>query len=412
VCNLNNEYNGVLMSILDNDTYKFTMQQVVFHQFPQVEVEYEFKCRTDGGGMVLAEHLDIIRDEIYKMKDLKLTYSEEEWLRTIPFLKDDYIDFLDEFRFNPEKHVKIMVDDGDIFIKIIGPWVQTILYEVPILAILSEISSKTQRVFYKGNWKEQSIKNLDDKIKKVKAHNLGSQFKLVDFGTRRRSSSDNQDMVVRYCKEQFNTLGDGQFIGTSNMHLAKKYSLKPIGTMAHEYIMAFQVLSPIKHFQASALKVWDDEYDGDLGIALTDTINMDSFLKDFTLSKSKSYDGCRHDSGDPFIWGDKLIKHYKSYGIDPLTKSAVFSDGLDFDKALEILEYFNGKILVSFGIGTNLTNDCGVNPISIVIKMQKCQGYPVCKISDTPVKAMCQMDSFLNYMKDIHGIKNKNLTYK
>jgi nicotinate phosphoribosyltransferase len=400
-------YDGMLMGFLDNDLYKFSMMMVVFHQFPQVEAEFEFKCRNKNfdTGAKLGQLAQMIEKEINKMKHLVMTKEEKEYLKTLPFLKDDYIDFLENFRFNPEKHVNVHLNKGELAITIKGKWLNTILYEVPILAIVSEIATKQNFDYEVMDWKKTSIENLDKKVKLIKTHKLGNKFKLICFGTRRRASAENQDMETRYLNEQLNLLGNGQFVGTSNVHLAMKYGLSPRGTMAHEFLQAFQVLSPISTHLESALNCWVEEYRGNLSIALTDSITTDVFLKSFDLRFAKIFDGVRHDSGCPFEFGDKIIKHYCSLGIDSSTKNIVFSDALDVEMALKLLEYFDGRINVSFGIGTNLTNDIGIEPTNIVIKMVKCNGMPVAKISDNPIKSISSSLKYIEYLKEIYNIR-------
>lgn len=401
------DYDGMLMGFLDNDFYKLTMQQVVLNHFPDVEVEYEFRCRNKDMtmGVFLGGMICQISEEIMKMKHLKLTHEEKEYLKTIPFLKDNYITFLEQFRYTPEKHVFIEIDKGELAIKIKGNWPHTILYEVPILAIISEIATKSHILYDAKAIKDKSLLTLQEKIDKIRGHKLYDKLKLADFGTRRRATAKNQQFIVRQLKEQLNVLGNGCFIGTSNIHLARIYDVKVIGTQAHEILMAGQALFPILNFQEKMLDTWVQTYDGNLGIALTDTINMDSFLKAFSLSKAKLFNGCRHDSGDPFTWCEKLISHYTSLNINPKTKQAVFSDGLTIDKAFDILEKFHDSIQCSFGIGTHLTNDVGIQPASIVIKMQKCNGFPVAKISDEPEKAMCQDKDFLAFLKTLYKVR-------
>ena len=395
------------MGFLDNDFYKLTMQQVILNHFPEVEVEYEFKCRNKNMtmGVLLGGLLENIRDEIFKMRDLRLNHEEKQYLQTIPFLKDNYITFLENFRYDPEKHVDVYLKKGELAIKIKGNWLHTILYEVPILAIVSEYATRSHILYNEKDIEKKSIKSLKVKVDKIQSHSLHEDFKFADFGTRRRATAQNHELVVRYLNEQLNILGKGNFIGTSNIHLAMKYGIKVIGTMAHEIFMGGEALFPTQTFQGCVLDAWVKTYDGNLGIALTDTINMDSFLEAFTLSKAKMFNGCRHDSGNPIVWGDKLINHYTRLGIDSKTKQAVFSDGLTIDGAFDILEEFKDKIQCSFGIGTHLTNDIGIEPASIVIKMQRCNGFPVAKISDEPEKAMCQSPKFLEFLKELYEIE-------
>jgi len=219
-------------------------------------------------------------------------------------------------------------------------------------------------------------------------------YKYADFGTRRRHSRAYQELVL----ERLLRLTPNYFVGTSNVHFAKQFNVKPIGTMAHEWLQAFQALTRVADSQKLALETWANEYRGDLGIALSDVVGFDAFLRDFDKYFSKLFDGCRHDSGDPFEWGDKLIEHYELMGINPHTKTAVFSDGLNFKEANKIYDYFHKRINTSFGIGTYLINNCGFIPLQIVIKMIECNGSPVAKISDSPGKGMCTDGSYLEYL--------------
>lgn len=397
-------YNGILMGFLDSDFYKFTMQQAVYHNYPSVEVEYDFKCRSKD--ISLVDLAPKIKDEIMKMADLKLTKEESKWLSTLPEMKSDYISMLEKFRYNPEKEVRVFVHGGELNIIIKGTWLQTILYEVPILAIVEEIYTKSNWKYDEEVAKRNSLVRLKEKVDFIKGHKLGKSFKFIDFGTRRRASASNQDTVVRFFNEQLNVLGDGQFIGTSNVHLAMKYGLTPKGSQAHEWYMAHMALCNLNDFQEIAMDVWTKEYDGLLSVILTDTINMDVFLKSFGFSKAKLNDGCRQDSGDPYKWGEKLIKHYDKFKIPANTKTALFSDGLTVKDAFEILDYFNDRVKCAFGIGTSLTYDIGcVDPASIVIKMQSCNGFPVAKISETPEKAMSRSPKYLEFLKEYYNIK-------
>jgi nicotinate phosphoribosyltransferase len=242
-----------------------------------------------------------------------------------------------------------------------------------------------------------------DKIIKFKQASTKYNFKLSDFGLRRRFSGDWQDHVVKtfadYCPEFF--------VGTSNVYLAKKYNIKPIGTFAHEWFGGIQGENiRISEVQKYALDIWAKEYRGELGIALSDNFGFRAFLNDFDKYFAKLFDGCRHDSGCPFKWGEMLINHFKSLGIDPKTKTACWSDSLDPDKAIELAKTFHDRINVTFGIGTNLTNDVGFKPVSIVMKVVESNGKPVCKISDAPGKGMCKDSQYVEYVKQQYNYKS------
>ncbi|WP_371803826.1 nicotinate phosphoribosyltransferase [Candidatus Lokiarchaeum ossiferum] len=389
----------IINSLLDNDLYKFTMMQGVLHFFPDIEVLYEFKCRTEN--IDLSPFSDEIKREINHLCSLSFKKDELDYLKSLSFLKKDFIDFLKFFRLNPD-HVKITVDNKELGIKIEGSWLLTILFEVPILAIVNQIyfSNNVPNPDFDG-----AMKLLEQKMHLVQK--LGNKFKFADFGTRRRFSYSWQKQIIN--KLVNSPLNLVNFVGTSNISLAKQFSIKPIGTMAHEWLQAGQAVGVrLIDSQKFMLQKWVDEYRGDLGIALSDIVGIDAFLFDFDKYFSKLYDGVRHDSGDPFIVGEKIIQHYEAMKINPWTKSIVFSDGLDFNIARKILEHFQSRIQVSFGIGTNLTNDIpNQNPLQIVIKMVRCNGQPVAKISDSPEKGMCNDEEYLNYLKKVFSEKMK-----
>jgi nicotinate phosphoribosyltransferase len=229
-------------------------------------------------------------------------------------------------------------------------------------------------------------------------------FQFADFGTRRRFSQDWQETVVGFmARKDYKTMGIRDqvgFVGTSNVYLAKKFGVKPIGTMAHEYICLFQGTGevPVAESQKKALQTWVDVYRGDLGIALSDTLGFDKFLRDFDKYFANLYEGVRQDSGNEFEWADRRITHYEKLGIDPKTKHLVFSDGLTFPRAVELLKHVNGRAKVSFGVGTNLTNDVGVKPLQIVMKLVEVNGNPVAKLSDSPGKTMCEDQEYISYL--------------
>jgi len=391
----------IIKSLLDQDTYKLTMAQFVLHQFSGAEVEYQFKCRTPG--INLAKYRDEINDEIDSLCCLRFKENELEYLSKIKYFKPDFIEFLRLFKLN-RKFVTVKRNRNELKITIKGPWLYTILFEVPILAIVHEVYSLKRHTgefdycqYISPKQQEKGLKILEDKIRNINLFNNYEgfpKFKFADFGTRRRFTHEWHDMVIKTLKHS------SSFISTSNMYFAMEYNIKPMGTMAHEVFQAAQGLGPrIAHSQAFILQKWADEYRGDLGIALTDTLGINKFLRDFDMYFSKLFDGVRHDSGDPITWGEKVINHYESMGIDPKTKTAVFSDGLDVTKAIRILKHFGDRIKIVFGIGTNLTNDLGYKALQIVIKMVSCNGHPVAKISDDPGKTMCKDKKYLRYLQ-------------
>ncbi len=387
----------IIDSLLDTDFYKLTMMQTVLHQFPGAMVEYRFKCRNPN--VDLRPYAHELRQAINDLALLSYTKEELDYLRAIPFFKSDFVEFLRIFRFNPE--FVTICTQGQFELSIKGPWLHTILFEIPILALINEIYYQHQ-----NNYKELLLDGqirLRNKVKMIAENTEGEAFVFSEFGTRRRFSKDWQGLVLDVLK---NKLGQ-QLTGTSNVYFAKKLQLKPIGTMAHEYLQACQTLGPrLVYSQQFAFERWAQEYRGELGIILTDVYGLDAFLHDFDLYFCKLFDGVRHDSGDPFIFGEKMIAHYQAHRIDPTTKTLVFSDNLNFDIALNIYHHFKGRIKVAFGIGTYLTNDMGIEAMQNVIKMIYCNGHPVAKVSDTPGKTMCPDPHYLIYLKQVFGLES------
>ncbi|WP_028631032.1 nicotinate phosphoribosyltransferase [Metapseudomonas resinovorans] len=388
----------IVQNLLDTDFYKLTMMQAVLHNYPNAEVEWEFRCRNDED---LTPHLAEIRYQIEQLADISITPDQLNFLERIPFIKPDFTRFLSLFRFNL-RYLQLGIEDGQLCVRLRGPWLHVILFEIPLLAIISEVRNRYR---YRDVRLVQAREQLYRKLDWLKANATDDElegFQLADFGTRRRFSYRVQEEVVHILKRDF----PGRFVGTSNVHLAREYDLKPIGTMAHEWLMAHQQLGPrLIDSQIAALDCWVREYRGLLGIALTDCINMQAFLTDFDLYFAKLFDGLRHDSGDPLEWAEKAIRHYEKLGIDPLTKTLVFSDGLDLPRALALYRALRGRIHVSFGIGTNLTCDIpGVEPMNIVIKMTGCNGQPVAKISDAQGKTQCRDENFVTYLKHVFRV--------
>ena len=390
----------VITSLLDTDLYKFTMMQAVLHQFPGAQVSYKFKCRTTG--VKLAPYVDEIRAEIRSLCKLQFTEQELDWMRAMRFIKSDFVDFLGLFRLN-EKYIDVVgLPSGEIDIRIQGPWLHTILFEIPVLAIVNEVYFRnTQPVpdYVEGR------QRLDTKIAQLQEADLGD-LKIADYGTRRRFSKAWHEEVLRVLTSRLGSGATGRFAGTSNALFAMKLGLTPLGTMAHEYLQACQALGPrLRDSQVFGFETWAREYRGDLGIALSDVYGIEPFLRDFDMYFCKLFDGARHDSGDPFTWGERMIEHYKSNRVDPLTKILIFSDGLTVPRTIELYQRFRGRCQLAFGIGTNLTNDLGYEPLQIVIKMVECNGQPVAKLSDTPSKNMCEDTNYLAYLRQVFDIE-------
>jgi nicotinate phosphoribosyltransferase len=387
----------IITSLLDTDLYKFTMMQVVLHHFPEAQVEYRFRCRN--ANVDLSPYVEQIEDEIRALCDLNFAREELDYLRRWRFFKSDFVDLLGLFKLD-ERFINVSRVPGsprEIDIAIRGPWLHTILFEVPVLAIVSEVYNRRA---YPHPDLDEGRQRLAAKI--ALANTVGEgEFRIADYGTRRRFSRSWQDEVVRTLKAGLGA----HFVGTSNVRLAMDHGLTPLGTMAHEYLQACQAVGPrLRDSQVFAFNMWAREYRGDLGIALSDVCGMDAFLRDFDLFFCKLFDGVRHDSGDPFEWGEKLIAHYEKMRIDPHTKTMVFSDSLNIPLAMRLYEYFKGRVRTSFGIGTNLSNDLGYDPLQIVIKMIHCNGQPVAKISDEPSKAMDDDPSYVSYLREVFQV--------
>ncbi len=386
----------IIQSLLDTDLYKFTMMQAVLHRYPGAQVEYRFKCRTQGAD--LARHLDEIGAEIDHLCSLRFTAGELAHLRSLRYIKPDFVDFLELFQLQ-RRHVQLQPSrtvPGEIDLTIEGPWLHTILFEVPILAIISEVWMRHAGTvdFAEGE------RRLREKLAVLKQPEYAG-CTITDFGTRRRYSRQWHERLVPLAVE---ILGE-QFAGTSNIGLAMRHGLTPHGTMAHEWLQAHQALGPrLRDSQKAAFEAWAQEYRGDLGIALSDIVGLEAFLQDFDMYFCKLFDGMRHDSGDPVEWGERIIRHLQQNRTDPTDKTLVFSDGLDIPTVLRLYDHFKGRVRPAFGIGTNLTNDLGLKPLQIVLKMVRCNGQPVAKISDTPGKGMCDDPGYLRYLRQVFGL--------
>lgn len=367
------------------------MDQVIFHKHTDLCGEYYFKCRNQG--IVFTEEMvEEINAQIDHLCKLRFKKDELEYLRSIRFLKNDYVEFLRLWHPLRDYVTVSRSEEGELSIVVNGPLFSAMQFEIYLLEIVNE-------VYFRMAYDYESLRNsAEEKLsRKIKDFNDGKySFKFAEFGCRRRLSREWQDVVVqRFCNETKNC------VGTSNVYLAMKHGVTPIGTYAHEFVQMYQGIDsiPLAYTNHYAMKDWYDEYQGDNGTALTDTITTDLFLLDFNRAMVNNYTGVRHDSGDPFEWGEKIIAHYKKYGVDPKTKLLLFSDSLDFDRAQALYDHFKDKAKVSFGIGTFCSNDTGVDPLNIVIKLQYVNGRPVAKLSDVHGKEMCRDKDYLTYLR-------------
>ena len=371
---------SIIKSLCDTDFYKLSMMQVAFHQHPTSLVEYEFKCRNKD--VDLTPYASEIRHQIDLLQELSFTQDELNFLtqyKNGEVFKPDFIKYLSTFKLNPEKNVKIYRnEDNKLSIKISGLWVETILFEIYILSIVNEVyfrNTQPDADFMFG------LNKLYNKIESMKKSTI--PFKFMEFGTRRRYSQKWQETVVRVLRDN----ASHYLLGTSNIDLGRRLNIPVLGSQAHEMYAFNQSISYLKCHELT-LNSWVKEYNNNLLIALSDIYSTDAFLHDMSLNHAQLFDGLRQDSGDPYVWADKVINFYKAKNIDPLTKIALFSDGLTIDKALKINQYCFNKIKPVFGIGTSLTNDFGFPALNIVIKMVKANSKDVIKISDEPTKAI------------------------
>ncbi|GLT18587.1 nicotinate phosphoribosyltransferase [Vibrio zhanjiangensis] len=398
----------IIQSALDLDVYKINMMFAARKYYPNTHVRYELIVRSDEN---LSSLQTDVTKEICKLASYQFDEQDIRYLkRQAPYLDEDFFCYLGEFRFKPKHQVSVTVFDGQLRVSISGIWHETILYETLIMSIISEVRNKKRwdRIPF-----QQFYDVLEDKFAHLRAALATrgiNNFQFSEMGSRRRFSSKVQYELIHFLKQNAADL----MSGTSNYHLARHFDLKPIGTVAHEWFMAHQRFGDPALSQKIALDTWHQAFNGSLGIALTDTIGIDAFLKDFSYERASAYAGVRHDSGNPFTWGDKILNHYQSLGIDPMSKTLIFTDGLNFERALEICEYFSQRATISFGIGTFLANDMGdwsdelnrYQPLSMVIKMAECNGAAVAKISDEPAKATCEDPIFLTHLKQRFGVTN------
>jgi nicotinate phosphoribosyltransferase len=396
----------IINSLLETDMYKFSMGQTIFHQFTSYKTTWTFKCRNKDVHFT-DEMVEEIKEQVQAFCQLRFTEEELQYLDNITWIKGTYVDFLrlwqpryEEFTITTDAPCGLAIDAA-------GTWLNTSMYEIPVLAIVNEVYF---RMAYDYDvLLKQFKRRLDEKVRLLEE----DTYRLSDFsefGLRRRLSAEAQEMAVKAIAE-VELPADSHFIGTSNVYLAKKFNLKPVGTMAHEWIMCTGQGNH-KHNPAYsnwyALDAWVKEYGILNGIALTDTITTDCFLRDFQLTYATLFSGVRHDSGDPYEWGDKMIAHYNSLGINPRTKTLLFSDSLDFERATALYDYFKDRAKVAFGIGTFISNDTDEEALNIVMKTTKCNGMDVAKISDVAGKGMCKNPDYVDYLNRCIDYRMKN----
>ena len=389
----------IITSLLEQDMYKYSMGQAIYHQFPSYKTTWTFKCRNKDVTFT-ADMVEEIKEQIKAFCKLSYTEDELEYLNNIKWIRGSYVDFLRIWK--PRYEDFEITDEADcgLSIETKGTWLNTSMYEIPTLAIVNEVYFRM--AYNYDDLLASFTERLEDKYEKLQS-NTWNAGTFSEFGLRRRLSAEAQELAVMKLSHLNDTSECAStFVGTSNVYLAKKFGITPVGTMAHEWIMCVGQGNH-KHNPAYsnwyALDAWVKEYGVLNGIALTDTITTDCFLRDFQLTYSTLFSGVRHDSGDPIAWGEKMIEHYESIGIDPKTKTLLFSDSLDFKRADEIHSHFQGRAKVAFGIGTYLANDTKVNALNIVMKTTFCNGQDVAKISDVEGKGMCKNDDYVDYLK-------------
>lgn len=388
--------NRIINSLLETDMYKFSMGQAIYHQFSDYKTTWTFKCRNKDV-MFTPEMVEEIKNQIRAYCELRFTEEELNYLNNIKWIKGSYVDFLRLWRPRFEDFEISTDGDHGISIEAKGTWLNTSMYEIPTLAIVNEVYFRMAHDYDNlfASFKERAV----EKVKKIEngEYNIGT---FSEFGLRRRLSAEAQEFIVKELVSH--NYPGSKFIGTSNVYLAMKHGIVPVGTMAHEWIMCAGQGNH-KHNPAYsnwyALDAWVKEYGVLNGIALTDTITTDCFLKDFQLTYATLFSGVRHDSGDPYAWGDKMINHYKSLGINPKAKTLLFSDSLDFERADALNTYFKDKAIPAFGIGTYLSNDTCVPALNIVMKTTFCNGTDVAKLSDVAGKGMCKNPEYVDYLQ-------------
>lgn len=382
--------------LTDNDLYTFTVGKAVLDTFPDANFEYNFINRK--GTRFNDAFFDKLQANVDNMANLRLHSTEKLWMKhSIPFLSLDYLDYLSNYRFDPSE-VQIKNVDGNLDLKIVGPGHRTIFWEVPLLATISQcyyetVDTEWSSGINKANWILDQAKRAKDKGDLIENAIISPKF--LEFGTRRRRSFDTQKVVINELRHV------SSFMGTSNVYMAMTFDLKAHGTMSHQWIMANAALESLRYANRYALNNWNKVYKGDLGIALPDTFGVEAFFGDFDKQLARLFDGVRHDSGDPFEFADKVVKHYRKLRLNPMSKTIVFSDSLDIALVLKLQTYCEKiGIRCGFGIGTHFTNDFPGSPaLNIVIKLRAVQAEQnapwtqVVKLSDVPTKATGDADA-------------------
>ena len=399
---------AVINSLLDTDLSQLMMAQIVLHMHPDANVRYTFECKNKKK----IGHIQEINQELDNLCRIRFTDKELAYLNTFSFFKKDFIEYLRLFQLN-RKFINAYLDnDRRLQIDIEGPWISTILFSVPVLAIVNEIYSKYQSINEMGFHSVEDTLNVgEERLGKKIEHLTGllktgqlSGFKFADFGTGQRYSHYWQNTVIETLKK---SLRSYLFIGTSNVYFAMKHKLPPVGSMGHEWLMAYQQLGPrLELSQKAALKDWIQEFHGEPGITLCDVLGFNAFLKDFDLYLAKLFDGCQHDSGDPTSWCVKLIEHYDKLGIDPKTKSVMFCDNMNFEIAMDLHETLSDMINITFGIGSALTHDVGIVPLQMRFTLVECNGGPVARIADDVNQLSCPDPRYLVTLKEVFGIED------
>ncbi len=390
---------SIVRSLLENDLYKFTMWQAILHSHPSAQAEYEFVCRNTPAFALAALKAEV-EAELDHLCSLSFREDELQYLRGLRFMKSDFVDFLSVFRFQ-RRFVDVRAEGERLMVEARGPMVHVMGFEIFVLYIINALYFR--RLPADGVL-DAARERLQGKIALLRAHEAAFRasaefpFTFFDFGLRRRySAAWHEEMVTTLMREV-----PDRFRGTSNVWFAMRHGLTPIGTMAHEYLQAYQAFgSRLRDFQKAALEGWVQEYRGDLGIALTDVVGMRAFLADFDTYFAKLFDGLRHDSGDPVAWGEQALAHYAKLHIDAAGKRLVFSDGLDLPHAIALWQHFRGRVQTAFGIGTNLSNDTPHPALNIVMKLVRCNGQAVAKLSDAPGKTLCDDPTYLAYLRQV-----------
>ena len=395
----------IINSLLETDLYKFSMGQAIYHQFPSYKTNWTFKCRNENAKFT-PEMVEEIKEQIHEYCHLRFTADELAYLAKIEWLHDAYIDHLQIW--------KPRVDDVEIgthsecglSIEAHGTWLNTSMYEIPVLAIVNEVYF---RMTYNYN---ELFEQYKRKLNEKKDWLISGKYNLRGFsecGLRRRLSAEAQDLAVKTLCENNKNYKESRCVGTSNVYLAMKYNVVPVGTMAHEFIMCVGQGNPMYNPAYSnklAMKAWSDEYGVLNGTYLTDTIGDELAHLDMEYTYSILFGGVRHDSGDPYKWGEEWIKHYQNYydkyhdeRVNPKNKTLLFSDSLDFERAAGLYEHFKSKIKVAFGIGTYIANDTDVEPLNIVMKVTECNDRPVAKLSNADGKTMYKDNDYIEYLR-------------